>query len=386
MKFTFMFSFLFLNLLFQVAEARYFVIPVTAQLLDPAQRVHVVIAGRGNDLSTSLQMAATAKIARLRKIYPNDQLLFITTEEDSSNALALKEMGYKNIQLKENLLDLRTLMDELSGFQAIASFHVFSHSGVVAGLFLDRYPNGVDVRWLPQDPQVKRLAHHFTDDAFATLNGCNAGHVQAPLLSSIWEIPVAGALSSSHLETVYQDGRYYWTDQKNKTLMKPCHSRTCYRLRPDNIEYSGYWGIFKQGLPFFKFFCAFDNQEKCMHAMVASIESNVGLEILQPKASFEHFAAAVREWLCPSGRYPSQLQKNCIDTLAKLNLKNPNRSYSPFLGGSAQCSFKSCYEAPECMFPDKKLCPLEAPLHRATTTFVDEYIAYLKAYQWIHRK
>lgn len=379
-------SFLILNLIFQYSEARYFVIPVTSQKLDTNQRVHIVIAGRGNHLSTSLQFAATSKITKLHQIYPRDQILFVTTEEDINNAVLLKQMGYKYIQLKDVLLDLPVLMDELAGFRAIASLHVFSHSGVIAGIFLDRYPNGVDVRWVPQDPQVKRLSGHFTEDSFATLNGCNAGHVQAPLLSSAWEIPVAGALSSSHLEALYTDGKYYWAENQNKSLIRPCASKSCYRLRPDNVDYNGYWGVFKQGLPFYKFFCSFENDEKCLRAMVASVEANIGLTTHDSKLNYERFALAVREWLCPAGHYPSNLQKTCMDTLANLNLKNPNRTYSPFLGGSAQCDFKTCYEAPECMFPEKKLCALDAPRNHTSTTFVDEYLAYLKGFKLVHQK
>jgi hypothetical protein len=372
---------------FQFAQASYYVIPVKSSALNPTQRTHIVISGRGNDLGPSLQRASAAKIKKIAEVFPKDQILYITTEEkdEKSDTKNLKEMGFQFIERKSETLYPEKLMEELEKYTQIASVQIYSHGGVVAGIFLDREPRTdkleIDIPWMAKNPSPQKLVGHFTEDAFVTLNGCNTGHVQAVLLARLWSVPVMGSLSSTHFENQFRDGKFYWADESKKRDMAKCAYGSCYRLRPDNQPYNGMWGVFQQGLSIYKFFCGNISERKCLSGMAASVAINIAPSDKGPQMDYAEYAEAVREWLCPSGSFGSKLQSTCMEKLATFDFSSSDRTYTPFNGPSPQCNFKSCYADPKCENPyDNPMCPKNLPENKTSTTFVDEYLAYLKAY------
>lgn len=393
------FIFLFLLVSFQSFAAYYKVIASDESQLDVSKRTHIVIASRGNDLGYLPQLVAGSRALKIADMYPEEQVLIFLPVEQKTSDNEIRRMGFTKLQYQDALLNSKKLVDELIVFTQIVSFHTFGHGAIIEGVFLDAI-GSKDVRWYPNDSQWKRLAGHFSDDAFATLNGCNAGHQLAPYLSKLWKIPVSGALTGTHFETVYDDGSYYWYDElKKKSFAKTTggllsKSRSClgacYRMRPDNHQYKGHYGAYQQGLPMFKFFCGGLHEDVCLKGMARSIFTQTSTQKYSSSLlSKSEYSAAVREWLCPAGMYRSKSQANCmqrLDAIGEMELQNMShaelRAYTPFRGTSSHCSFNSCYVKPSCQvsFQGADVCAKGTPESAESDTFVSEYLNYLKGY------
>ncbi len=386
------------------AQAAYFVVSVGAPSLDPHRRTHVVIAGYGNDLGTAPQIAATAKVRKIAEIYPSDQILFICARElsEEENIQLLRRIGYENIRSEDQLLTVANLMNELKVYDQIAGLHVYSHSGITPGIFLDldptKPPSSNDLKWAYDAPAASLLVGHFTSDAIVTLNGCNSGHAQAPYLAQLWKVPVSGALTSTHFEALYQDGNYYWADPSQSQFLAdntlgtmqtkiPCNKGACYRMRPDNWDYIGVYGHYFMGLPNYQFFCVGISDAQCTAGMAHSILIDVSSQALSSSPTLEQYTRAVQEWICPTDAYSKPTQSRCMAELAKLNMLDLSKAdveYTPFGGRTANCTFSSCYRNSECLHPEIKVCALSPqPDLRHSTTFIDEYAAYLRGYSAI---
>jgi hypothetical protein len=383
----------FLSFFASFAQASYFRVPVTSSQLDTQKRTHVLVTGRGNDLGTRPQQAAASKVRQILQAFPNDQILMlIPADRGASSAGTLRALGFENMTFVNEVLDAAKLMSELEKYTQIASFHIFGHSAIPEGLFLDGVGDR-DIRWYPTDKQPARLVGHFTEDAIATLNGCNSGHTMAPMLSRVWKIPVSGALTGSHFETVYRDNQFYWAenDTKNQWLTTSAANLRI-RMRPDNGHYHGHYGSYPQGLSFYKFFCSGLPEERCLKGMATSLLMTVSTLELGEKPSYEQYAQVAREWLCPTGSWNSDVQKNCMQTLQKIDVsqvqdKSAARFYTPFPGSSFQCTFQGCYPEVSCLSPVNTLNCAKKGYSTAgnqTTTFMDEYLNYLRGYRLLN--
>ncbi len=366
------------------AHAEYFLLQLTPQTLNPDQRIHLVVSGRGNDLGTAPQEAAYAKAKRISETFPQDQILVISTKDNDNNQSSLKKLGYGSIKPVSATLDSTELMNQLSQYHRIVSLNVYGHSGIAPGVFLDRTPGTQnDLKWPAHDPNSARLKGHFTSDAVAIFNGCNVGHEQGPELAELWGIPVAGALTSTHFESIGSDGRYY-----EDGSMNACADGTndCYRMKPDNADYSGVYGHYTQGLPFYKFFCIGISSEDCQKGMARSILTAVSTEKLGTHPTLKEFTNVVQDWLCPTGRPGQSPQAECMSKLDSLDFgaTSSDRFYTPFgsVGHTAQCSFSTCYAS--CSNSNRETCAKTAKPPAQTTTFVEEYVGYLDGYRLLY--
>jgi hypothetical protein len=395
----------FCALLFSVfcistVHASYFLVNASQPVLDTQKRTHVIVTDRASDLGNLPKMAAAAKAFKIMEAFPDDQVLLILPE-GSGYAHTLKSLGFENMTFVNETLNSTALMNQLEKYTQIASFHVYGHSAIPEGLFLDRGAGTKDIRWYAYDKQPLRLKGHFTQDAIATLNGCNSGHIMSLALSEMWEIPVSGSLTGTHFEKLYQDGSFYWGDSKssgnwasdsmNSMKSKIACKGACVRLRPDNAAYNGHYGKYPQGLPSYKFSCVNISEEKCLKGMATSILMNVSNLAIGSRPTPEQYSHVVREWLCPTAYWGSNLQKSCMENLRTLNMDaiqkgSAERFYTPLQGKSFQCTFKGCYVEPKCLSPQNTLACAQKGYSTSegrTTTFVDEYINFLRGYQYI---
>lgn len=347
-------------------------------------RAHIIISGKGNDLRLNPMIAALAKAKKIESVFSDEQIIILNVQEVSAaeHISTINSFGFNIIRNESRLLDEATLMQELEAYYQIASIDFFGHSGIEPGIFLDGIGEN-DLKWRPFDKMASRLIGHFTEDAYAVLNGCNQGQLQAPTLSKLWQIPVAGTLTSSHFEILFNDGKYYWNEASNHNLFAS-NSQASLRMKPDYVVYDGVYGHYQSGLPFFKFFCAGISSKSCHTGMRASVYVIVGPDHLSHQSSEENYLKVVREWLCPSSEYGSKLQTECMTRLNKISSSSTDKTYSPFKGTSLQCNFDACY--PKKCFKsaiDMSVCAKAKPtnLDLKTTTFVDEYLNYMEAFE-----
>lgn len=365
------------------AQAAYFFVSTSELPLNYSKRTHVIVTSKGNDLGLTPQLSAATLAKNISKNFFHDQVvLFLPSSNDSqANKASLREMGFLNIQFVNKLLNPKELMDEVSRFSQIASFHFIGHSATTEGLFLDGL-GARDIRWYPSDRLNKSLAGHFTADAFAALDGCNSGQMMASSLSKAWGIPVAGSLTSTHFETLYKDGKFYVADERERANWLDRTYGAVYRMRSDNSDYDGVYGKYQQGLPFYKFFCTGVDEQKCLLGMAMSTQARISSVKNSSQMSEQEYMDVVRELLCPVGSWGSKLQSRCINKLA--GAVTASSSFSPYLGHSANCNFSTCY-------PSSLTCETAAkasdcarfanpPEIGTSTTFVDEYYLYLKAF------
>ncbi len=399
--FIFLSASLFLS---SMSYASYFrAIVSSEQTIDLEKRTHVIVASRGNDLGLLPHLSAVSKANKIAERFPDDQVIVYLPQDGFLGKVEMKKMGLSKFELNSELLNPKTFVAELTKFTKIASFSSFGHGAIIEGIFLDAVGDK-DVRWYPYDKETKKLVSHFTDDAYAVLNGCNNGHHLAAYLSKMWGIPVAGALTGTHFETLHKDGSFYFVDpasSKNlsstsKDMLaseKNCFG-ACYRMKPDNHAYNGHYGKYQKGLNFYKFFCPNISEDKCLAAMATSLTVQVSNKNLAKSLDREEYAALAREWLCPSGNYGSKIQSQCMAQLetvsAQLALQEPLENlkfYTPFRGASLKCSFATCYQPVACHKTywtiDQCAKTISAP--QASDTFVQEYISYLKGYDLIRR-
>ncbi len=376
------------------ANAAYFLLQLTPGPLNPDMPINIIVSGRGNDLGTDPQQAAAAKAKVTAATYPDAQILVISTEEDPGNAAVLKKMGYEKIKRVDRLLTGAELIEQLSQYREISSLNVYGHSGITPGVFLDRLDGTqIDQRWNPNDPVNQKLTGHFASDAMVIFNGCNMGEEGAPALSNLWRVPVAGALTSTHFEGLYPDGKYYWIDSPPKQC--PLGLVACYRMRPDNNDYRGAYGHYDQGLPNYEFFCARSiSKSDCEKAMARSVLTDVSTEQPTAHPTYERYAETVREWLCPSGHTVGDpTQAECMANLQKidpasvaLNPNSPERFYTPYpregadpaVPNMVECDFQTCYAT--CKDANKEDCAKNQHAASKATSFVDEYLDYLRGY------
>ncbi len=393
-RFSFIAFFLMTFLILGQARAAYFLVSHPNETLDYDRPTHIILTSKGNDLGRGPQLVASSRAKVLAQNFPNDQILMILVSSNDSlgNESDIRKMGFEHIQLKEKVLNPKQLMDEMSHFKQISSFFFCGHSAIPEGLFLDAIGDH-DIRWYPNDAQAKRLVGHFTQDAYAELSGCNSGHLTAVLLSKLWQIPVAGALTGTHFETLYKDQNFYSADELTQRLWVSSGLTARYRMRADNVSYDGHYGKYLQGLPFFKFFCVGFSDERCELGMARSILGSVSSVPINSNMSLNQYSELVRERLCPAANWGSKIQQRCVLALEKFSSNTmPNiidelgqQVYSPFDGISARCSFTTCYaETLNCGTALKAWdCARSFVPNQSSTSFVDEYFHYLKAYQYL---
>lgn len=400
------------------AHAAYMVVPFNRSIenFNRAARTHMIILSRGNDLGNMPQLSGFTAAQKLQDVYPNDQIVLFVPQEAPGQLSAIRQTQPSAYLVESKLdtknrfpmLDAKRLFDELVTFEKIASIHTFGHGAIPEGVFLDRIPySDRDIRWHPNSPQPPRLVGHFTEDAFVNLNNCNLGHSMASMLSSLWKVPVSGALTGSHFEILMPNGQFEMASEvhkqgstttrglleKEKSCVRFGTVSGCYRMRPENTLYDGKYGKFRQTLPIYKFFCVGLSEDVCLKGMARSMMSAVTATAvekdLRAESARESFARAAREWLCPVGN--ARTRQTCFNKLveidqAMLSSKQPTeieRLYTPMSrAGSAQCTFTGCYEKSQCMTAHLKTwecAKTEAPPARSTT-FVDEYMNYMKGF------
>lgn len=410
------------------AEASYLVLTpdATVNSLDSAKlstqgakgkRVHIVTTSRGSDLGASPMISAMAKALRLQKLFPNELVVVyaITTtwhHDDTGNdtplyasdsnghgftpAQLVASFSFKQLVSSNAVLNVEQMVAEMLGFNNIASLDAFGHAGIRAGIFLDGVGDQDTVHaWQPFDAGTNNknltasIKSHFTDDAFAYIHGCNAGHLQAQWMAKIWGIPVAGNFTSAHFEVDYNSAtanatpNYWWSNDFEPDLTY----LTTMRMKSDDVNYTGSYGNYLQGLPIYKFFCVGIDPAKCQKGMAMSALSIV--TTLHPKAgesAQDFYGDVLREYLCPSDihglthdtqePYTVSIQAQCISLLENVAktlstgkpVTDAQMSYMPYRGDKAMAckpDNSSCY-ADRCYayqyVPDEKEDSPEVPI------------------------
>ena len=386
-----------LMLLFALEANAFLITTYKTDTLNYNLPTRILVAGAGDDLGTQFQEVARGKALKYSQQYPNEQIVLITANEPGiDDKLALKNWHFNFQQEIKSSFNGDTFLDQVVKFTQIASIDIFSHSSAQYGIHLD----GKAHRLTLNTKHVERLKGHFLKDAYAFLHGCNGGFNLAPFLSSAWEIPVAGAMTSTNFQKLHSDGNYYlsedgffpnsdWASVNDKSFDNPvkCNSGMCLRLKPDNNAYTGFWGEYGDGgLSFYKFFCMKNGESECNRVMAKSLLSFVGNSNLKAASSLVEYKKSLFDFLCPVSA-KRDLRKECEENLES-SLVTGDLTYNPFTKTQIECNFQSCEVEIKCthFFGINKpgSCQLINHFDGKSTTLAREYKAYLDGYKYLN--
>lgn len=376
----------------------YYVTTFKSEILNYDLPTHVMVAGAGDQLFTQFQEVATAKALKYYELNSGEQIVLITAKEiEVDNSALLTKWGFIIQHENKGTFEGKTFIAEMLKFNKIISLDIFSHSTAQYGIHLD----GRFHRLSTDTKNLIKLKSHFLKDAYVFLHGCNAGYSMAPYLSELWEIPVAGAMTSSNFHKLHSDGNFYldevgsypnsnWAKINDKSFVEPvkCREGACLRLKPDNVPYLGFWGSYREGgLPFYKFLCVKNTYEDCTRVMAKSMLSFVSNVHITQDSSLDEYKKAVVDFLCPINS-KNNLRQECEENLVNA-LSTGDETYNPFSRPQIECDFKGCKAQIKCKplsFLSRDLfkpgsCELVRTFNGKSTTIVREFKAYLDGFK-----
>ncbi|MBC7427987.1 MAG: hypothetical protein H7336_05200 [Bacteriovorax sp.] len=384
--------------IFSNAQANYIVASYNTPNLDKNKPTRIMVSGDGDGLGLLFQEVAKARALRYAENNPGDQVVLISFDDkELGTADELVRWGFKIEGTDKSTIDGKVFVDEASKFKKIQSIDIFSHSSAQYGAHLAGKANHINER----TKGLEVLKPNFLKDSYVFLHGCNSGFYLAPFLSNLWGIPVAGSLTSTNFQKLHSDGNFYlieegyapnsdWATTNTLSTDKEtnCQTGTCERLKPDNTAYFGWWGQYSEGgLPFYKFFCAKNNNEDCTRVMAKTMLSHSLIINLKKTSTLEEYKKGVVDFLCPvpAKNSKTDLRAECHAKLEEALLTG-DQTYNPFSRPAIECDFKGCKAEITC---DKILftgvqrpgtCTLRNDATSTPTTLVREYKAYLQGY------
>jgi hypothetical protein len=364
-------------------------------IMDTGKVTHIIVIGSGQkDDSDQFFQSGLSRARRYKENYPDHQVVFISSPDVLNTPDEAVFTKYKMVIAKTVMQGLNgdLLLDEMMPFTQIASWDFYGHSspwGLKIG--------STKANLAPYDYEDKliQLRSHFLPNAYVTLNACNTGFTVSPDLSQILRLPVSGSLTSSVFERIEHDGQWYKEEDESKTsvdlnkfsYMKTvlCSEGLCFRMKPSRFSYNSVWGQFKEGgLPFYKFFCKFNNVDsKCERGMANSLLTFASVLPITIDSDVETFKAVAYDWIC-STKTDRAYYKSCVqgieDAISRMDLV-----FQVHPGNELICDFKSCNSQVICKndengTPKLGTCHLKTPLNPEPTNAAREILAFTKGF------
>ncbi|HLE09948.1 MAG: hypothetical protein A2504_03025 [Bdellovibrionales bacterium RIFOXYD12_FULL_39_22] len=367
-------------------------------ILDTSKITHVIVIGSALDKdSDQFFQSGLARAQRYSELWPDHQVIIMSSPEvrktDDETVFAAFS-SVRVVSYKDKTFTDRLFISELKLFSQIASIDFFGHASPWVFKLGKMDAN--------LDPTAKGLLSEIKPNlmkgAYATISSCNSGFNIAPLLSAIWEIPVAGALSSSLFERYQSDGMWYKegdlrpslrTSTNMGSFLSPedCALGLCWRMKPSRNHYSAYWGTFREGgLSFYKFFCNFDDKDdSCEKSMATSLLSFSSVVALEERPNREDFERVVFDWLCSTGAEDSYFTQ-CVEGI-KSAVTREDFIYKQIPGNALECDFRGCNATVVCKKkfwgdgPQGGSCHLKTSENPRPTTIVKEYLAFMRGFE-----
>ena len=366
-----------------------------AQSLDPNLPTRLLLIGDSAHLGDTPTESALARARRYKEAFPGDQVVLYLPDE-ATTASVKKYDDLKPVQADYSKMRSTQLVQSLTHFNKIVSIDFYGHSSPFA-LSLDH--TSVDTNLRETTPNIGELTAKFdrSRNAFATFNGCNAGERAAQLLAVLWKIPVAGAFTGSQFERLHSDGHWYadiagekpttgsfvTTNSSSYKSAVQCSEGACWRMRPMNYAYNGYYGKFDLGLGHYKFFCGSADDTTCAKGMAESLLGFPSVKALgssltaKDRADFE---AVVLDYLCPTSEDPATFDQ-CVTAL------RGGAGFTPFSNPAkaASCDMHKCNAELTCKLrpdgnPVPGTCTLKGQADTAGATTPEEYRWFMKGF------
>jgi len=340
--------FLIFLLAFSNLAQAYSIFTVGSEKWSANKTSHIFAVGYGEELGLQFLQAAMTRVKKIQEEYPQDQILVFwalhnTQEKDKK---VLSQLGVNILENNDRSLTDSVIYRYTQVIRAIRSIQLVGHSSAVYGFGLQK-----GSRLRPDAAKMEHLKERLTRDAVIVLHGCNTGFYMAPQLSQLLSVPVLGSLTSTDFQNIFEDQNWYhnnpgqypsegsWASAnllsyKTKTN---CSSMGCSRLKPNNHPYTGGWGQYTTGLPFYKAFCKFKlnskGEERCRLGLQQMLRTWPSVQN-KNFSSAETYRESVIDFLCP------RLAGHDVSQKCRNSLNGVNQSF--FFGKQMRCDLSGC--------------------------------------------
>lgn len=363
-------------------------------VMDRSRITHLITIGSGQkEDSDQFFQSGLTRARRYKEINPDHQVVFISSPDVLKTPDEAVFLKYKMVIVKTVMRGLNAdlLLDEMMSFTQIASWDFYGHSspwGLKIG------STKANLAPYEHEDRFIALRTHFLPNAYVTLNACNTGFMISPDLSELLRLPVSGSLTSSMFEKIEPDGLWYkeedWKSNTNlnkfsynKTVL--CAEGLCFRMKPSRWSYNSVWGQFKEGgLPFYKFFCNFNNSDmRCERGMANSLLSFASVMPITADSDMDAFKAVAYDWICTT-KSDRSYYRGCVkgieEAIARMDLV-----FQVHPGNELICDFKSCNAKVVCQTdengtPKLNSCHLKTPLNPEPTNAAREMQALMRGF------
>lgn len=322
------------------------------------QATDIFVIGYAGEVGTQFVAVAMTRAYKILERYPHHRMVFLYALDKNAARDRQVVERIPQVKLRESNsspLTMNRVIQELSQHRNITSLHLVGHSSAIHGFGLQK-----DQRFTSDYSRLIGVKRNFAPGAYVYLHGCNTGFTSATSLSEIWELPVLGSLTSTDFQQLHQDGQWYWnnrgqyparggwraTNGVSFNAEKPCNTMACHRLKANNHPYSGGWGNYETGLPFFKAFCRFNINnsrayERCARGVWESILTWPSITSLNKRLNRQDYQEVVKDFLCPKldGRSIDQTCRNVLDQGVRSG-SVPTQKF--FWGNQPTCSLQGC--------------------------------------------
>lgn len=372
--------------------------------IDPQKITHIIVVGSAiKEDSDQFFQSGLSRAQRYFDLWPDHQIVIMSSPDvkGATDEQIFNRFKINVVKLVFDKFYVKFLLNEIGAFEKIASVDFYGHSSPWAMI--------IGQNRAAFDPSahyetLKQLRSKFLPDAYVTLNGCNTGFYLAPDLSRGLALPVSGSLTSSMFERIEADNSWHKEHDKNQTGYvlnnqfsykdeQACEQGFCIRMKSDRVNYSSFWGNFKEGgLSFDKFFCNYENNRdgSCERGMAMSLLSFPSVVPLTLDSSTIDFKKVVYDWLCSTGKNEMYFQK-CVDGIENALTKG-DLKFQSHPTNELNCDFISCHAKIICQYkpigggPVPGSCKLGTIPNLNPKNIVSEYLSLMKGFESIRSK
>lgn len=370
--------------------------------LDTTRITHIIVVGSAvKEDSNQFFQSGVIRAEKYKQLWPDHQVVIMSSPEvrGTDDDKVFADFNIPVVRVINASFTAEVFIPELRTYTKIASLDYYGHSSPWA-LKLGKS----DAALTPDayEKKLRSLKGNFLPGAYITLNGCNSGFSIAPDLSKYLEIPVSGSLTGTLFERIESDSKWYkeadWTKENYVTINPAtfgedaaCSLGLCWRMKPSQHSYGSYWGSFKEGLNFYKFFCNFENNDgRCEKAMALSLLSFPSVKSINVDSSVEDFKAVAMDYICTTYKDKTKFD-TCVaginDAIARGDLV-----YQSHPGPELNCNFKTCNALVVCKEkrfgdgPKGGTCRLRVDIKPNPTNAAQEMVSFLKGFELLKQK
>ncbi len=371
-------------------------------MLDTTKITHIIVVGSAvKEDSNQFFQSGIVRAEKYKQLWPEHQVVVMSSPEvkGTDDDKVFAAFNIPVVKIINASFTAEVFIPELKNYTKIASLDFYGHSSPWA-LKLGKS----DAALTPDayEKKLRSLKGNFLPGAYITLNGCNSGFSIAPDLSKYLEIPVSGSLTGTLFERIESDSKWYkeadWTPENYVTINAVtfgedlgCSLGLCWRMKPSQHSYGSYWGSFKEGLNFYKFFCNFENTDgRCEKAMALSLLSFPSVKSINADSSVEDFKEVAMDYICTTYKDKTKFDK-CV---AGINaaIERGDLVYQSHPGQELNCDFKTCNARVVCKEkrfgdgPKGGTCRLKVDIKPNPTNAAQEMVSFLKGFELLKKK